>query len=184
MQAQCSQNLGFFPPHDIRRAGFALAGQARQDGYGAAIRLKAQGRIGNRRRLSGAFQIRHFPPADGRTHHTGQHGGQLAMRLVPGGDSGGKAHRAIWRRRALAFSARQDIAASIAKIKPEPAGAPVPCNKCRLAHGGLLHVGLVLVEQPSQLVLGFFQRAFAGGRQILAGAVDIESQHRHGRPVR
>jgi hypothetical protein len=40
------------------------------------------------------------------------------------------------------------------------------------------------VEQRPQLVLGRFQRFALSRRQVAAGAVDVERQHRHRRAVR
>jgi len=42
-QMQGAENLGLLAAQDIRRAGFAAAGKARQDGDGTALRFKPQG---------------------------------------------------------------------------------------------------------------------------------------------
>ena len=139
MQAQRTQDLGFFAAHHIGRAGFSPAGKAGQDGNGAPGRFKAQGRGRDGLRFGRALQIGHFAPADGRTHHAAEYGGQNPIRLVPGRHRSSKSRAAIGHGSTFSFRPRQHMAARVAEVKPQPAGAPVPGNKNRLAHGGLLH---------------------------------------------
>ena len=157
---QRAQNLRFLAPHHIRRAGLARAGKARKDGDSAPIDFKAQRRGGDGGRLGRAFQIRHFPPADGRAHHAAEQRRQLPMRIVPGRHRSGKTAGAIGHRGALAFGARQHMAVLVAQIKPQPAGAPVARDECRPAHGRFLQRGSGLVEQRAQLGLACWPSYF------------------------
>src|SRR5690349_1500677 len=50
--------------------------------------------------------------------------------------------------------------------------------------GGRSSTHRALLEQLAQLVLGLLQRLAAAGREFLAGAVDVEGQHRHRRAQR
>src|SRR5471032_2605760 len=72
------------------------------------------------------------------------------MRLVPAGDGGGKATGAISHGCALALAARQHMAARVAEIKPQTAGAPVPGDESRPAHERLLYGRSGLVEPRDQ----------------------------------